>query len=179
MRHIFTEDELKKLCSFWQNQLKLNNWRIIVGIKNLTEFNNKQSLSEIEFVSALNKAVIKILDPDEYGDIDYIPSKNLSYFWIEGTRRGFVYPDNYICNYYNEEKDEVIVCSDAKFAWTIYTEQLLKISKKYNIDLKIYAFEGGMEFNLDIEVSKGKVIKSEVVEFDNYMWDCIDPLSGG
>lgn len=66
MRHIFTEDELKKLCSFWQNQLKLNNWRIIVGIKNLTEFNNKQSLSEIEFVSALNKAVIKILDPSDY-----------------------------------------------------------------------------------------------------------------
>lgn len=116
---------------------------------------------------------------DEYGDINYIPSKNLSHFWIEGTRRGFVYPDNYICNYYNEEKDEVIVCLDAKFAWTIYTEQLLKISKKYNIDLKIYAFERGMEFNLDIEVSKGKVIKSEVVEFDNYVWDCIDPLSGG
>lgn len=66
MRHIFTEDELKKLCAFWQNQLKLNNWRIIVGIKNLTEFNNKQSLSEIEFVSALNKAVIKILDPSNY-----------------------------------------------------------------------------------------------------------------
>lgn len=56
---------------------------------------------------------------------------------------------------------------------------MLKISKKYNIDLKIYAFERGMEFNLDIEVSKGKVIKSEVIKFDNYMWDCIDPLSGG
>ena len=116
---------------------------------------------------------------DEYGDIDYIPSKNLSYFCIEGTRRGFVYPDNYICNYYNEEKDEVIVCLDTKFAWTIHVEQLLEISKKYNIDLKIYAFEGGMEFNLDIEVSKGKVIKSEVIKFDNYMWDCIDPVSGG
>ena len=68
---------------------------------------------------------------------------------------------------------------DTKFAWTIHVKQLLEISKKYNIDLKIYAFERGMEFNLDIEVSKGKVIKSEVIKFDNYMWDCIDPLSGG
>lgn len=68
---------------------------------------------------------------------------------------------------------------DTKFAWTIHVEQLLEISKKYNIDLKIYAFEREMEFNLDIEVSKGKVIKSEVIKFDNYMWDCIDPLSGG
>ena len=59
---------------------------------------------------------------DEYGDINYIPSKNLSYFWIEGTRRGFIYPDDYSCNYYNEEKNEVIVCLDAKFACTIYVE---------------------------------------------------------
>lgn len=116
---------------------------------------------------------------DKYGNITYTSSKDLSCLCIEGIRRGFVYPDDCSCNYYNEEKDEVIVCLDAKFAWTIYTEQLLKISKKYNIDLKIYAFERGMEFNLDIEVSKGKVIKSEVVKFDNYMWDCIDPLSGG
>lgn len=66
MRYVFTEDELKKLCLFWQNQLKLNNWRIVVEIKKLTEFNNKQSLSEIEFTSALNKAAIKILDPSDY-----------------------------------------------------------------------------------------------------------------
>ena len=48
MRHIFTEDELKKLCSFWQNQLKLNNWRIIVGIKNLTEF--KDQLGKFDII---------------------------------------------------------------------------------------------------------------------------------
>lgn len=61
-------------------------------------------------------------------------------------------------------------------------EMIQKAIKSYKfneLDLKIYAFERGMEFNLDIEVSKGKVIKSEVVKFDNYMWDCIDPLSGG
>lgn len=66
MRHIFTEDELKKLCAFWQNQLKLNNWRIAIGIERKTAFNNSQSTGEIEFVSALNKAVIKILDPSDY-----------------------------------------------------------------------------------------------------------------
>lgn len=116
---------------------------------------------------------------DEYEDINYIPSKSLSCFWIEGTRRGFVYPKEYYFNYYNKEKNEVIVCLDTKFAWTIHVEQLLEISKKYDIDLKIYAFEGGMEFNLDIEVSKGKVIKSEVIEFDNYAWECTNPMIGG
>lgn len=59
---------------------------------------------------------------DKYGNITYTSSKDLSCLYIEGIRRGFVYPDDCSCNYYNEEKDEVIVCLDAKFAWTIYTE---------------------------------------------------------
>lgn len=66
MRHIFTEDELKKLCSFWQNQLKLNNWRIAIGIERKTVFNNSQSTGEIDYVLPLRQAIIKILDPLDY-----------------------------------------------------------------------------------------------------------------
>lgn len=66
MRHIFTEDELKKLCSFWQNQLKLNNWRIAIGIERKTAFNNSQSIGEIDYVLPLRQAIIKVLDPLDY-----------------------------------------------------------------------------------------------------------------
>ena len=66
MRHIFTEDELKKLCSFWQNQLKLNNWRIAIGIERKTAFNNSQSTGEIDYVLPLRQAIIKVLDPLDY-----------------------------------------------------------------------------------------------------------------
>lgn len=66
MRHIFTEDELKKLCAFWQNQLKLNNWRIAIGIERKTVFNNSQSTGEIDYVLPLRQAIIKILDPLDY-----------------------------------------------------------------------------------------------------------------
>lgn len=66
MRHIFTEDELKKLCAFWQNQLKLNNWRIAIGIERKTAFNNSQSTGEIDYVLPLGQAIIKVLDPLDY-----------------------------------------------------------------------------------------------------------------
>lgn len=66
MRHIFTEDELKKLCAFWQNQLKLNNWRIAIGIERKTVFNNSQSIGEIDYVLPLRQAIIKVLDPLDY-----------------------------------------------------------------------------------------------------------------
>lgn len=66
MRHILTEDELKKLCAFWQNQLKLNNWRIAIGIERKTAFNNSQSTGEIDYVLPLRQAIIKILDPLDY-----------------------------------------------------------------------------------------------------------------
>lgn len=115
---------------------------------------------------------------DEYGDINYNPSEKLSCFWIEGTERGFVYPNEYYFNCYDVEKDEVIICLDAKFAYIINAEQLVKVSKKYDIDFKIYAFMKVMESNLDIEVIQGKLIKNERITFDNYVWECIDPFIG-
>ncbi len=44
---------------------------------------------------------------------------------------------------------------------------------------KIYAFEQGKEFNQNLEVVKGEIIKDEVIEFDDYVWECIDPTIGG
>lgn len=49
----------------------------------------------------------------------------------------------------------------------------------YDIDIKIYAFEAGMEFNQDIEIIKGKIIKDDEIKFENYQWECIEPNLGG
>ncbi|MGR5995465.1 hypothetical protein ACT7C9_25025 [Bacillus cereus] len=56
---------------------------------------------------------------------------------------------------------------------------LATLSKEYNVDIKIYAFEKGMEFNQDVEIHKGEIIKNVEIEFDNYMWECINPNMGG
>ncbi len=71
------------------------------------------------------------------------------------------------------------MCFDFESAWNIDTDYLRIISNLYDIDFKIYAFEGGMQFNKDIEIIKGKIIKDEEIRFNNYIWECIDPELGG
>lgn len=36
-----------------------------------------------------------------------------------------------------------------------------------------------MEFNQDVEIYKGEIIKNVEIEFDDYMWEFINPNMGG
>lgn len=96
-------------------------------------------------------------------------------FYIKGTRRNFI-----------ESKDiewefdrEVLIIEDFKAAWGIEAETLANISKEYELDFRIYAFEKGMEFNQELEIHKGKIIKNIEITFDDYDWECISPRLGG
>ena len=53
------------------------------------------------------------------------------------------------------------------------------MQKKYGVDMRIHAFERGMEFNQIIEIIDGEVTKNEELRFDDYIWDCICPKMGG
>ncbi len=100
--------------------------------------------------------------------------------YIKDTRRHFIDPiENEIFINDADEEESVICLENFKAAWRIDTDPLRKISEKFNIDIKIYGFEAGMEFNQDIEIKKGKIIKDEKIEFENYAWECIDPNLGG
>ena len=48
-----------------------------------------------------------------------------------------------------------------------------------HVDMKIHGFEMGMEFNQDIEIVDGRILKDEELHFENYQWDCICPNMGG
>lgn len=56
---------------------------------------------------------------------------------------------------------------------------LIENSKKYCLDFKIYVFESGEKFNMDFEVSNGCIIKDDIIKFDDYTFECIDPELGG
>ena len=58
-------------------------------------------------------------------------------------------------------------------------DELLKTCEKYHVDMKIHGFEMGMEFNQDIEIVDGRILKDEELHFENYQWDCICPNMGG
>lgn len=114
------------------------------------------------------------LDVDEKGYFE-ISSNNTVH--IENTYRGFV--DNLYAYLDGDEEDTDIICLESRFAWGITATELQEICIKYHIDMKIYAFERGMEFNHDIEIVDGQIIKDEQIEFDDYRWECICPNMGG
>ncbi|MDX1769930.1 MAG: hypothetical protein R3328_00245 [Planococcaceae bacterium] len=99
-------------------------------------------------------------------------------FHVKGSRRNFI--ENSI-EFYFDTEGEIKVCAidGYKAAWDIDVEALVNNSKEYNVDLKIYAFERGQEFNRDIEIHKGSIIKNNEITFDNYDWECINPSMGG
>lgn len=81
-----------------------------------------------------------------------------------------------------ENKEEMIITAnlgELQTAWGTDTKALTKLSEQYNLDFKIYAYEKGMEFNIDFEVHKGKVIKNYEIKFDDYVWECTNPEIGG
>ncbi|MED1128818.1 hypothetical protein [Bacillus paralicheniformis] len=97
--------------------------------------------------------------------------------YIEGTRRAFI--EGTIVWDFDDKHEEVLTIDSFKQAWGVEAEPLAKLSKEFNVDLKVYVFEKGMEFNQDIEIHKGEIIKDNEIKFDDYEWECIYPNLGG
>lgn len=97
--------------------------------------------------------------------------------YIKGTRRAFI--ESAIEWWFEDNHTEILTIDSFKQAWGVDAGEFAKISKEFNVDIKIYAFERGMEFNQDIEIHKGEIIKDEEIKFKDYSWECIFPNIGG
>ncbi|KYD03467.1 hypothetical protein B4102_3385 [Heyndrickxia sporothermodurans] len=101
-------------------------------------------------------------------------------FHVRGTHRNFVETNCIEFEFWDEDKEtHVMLLENYKAAWGIEAESLSNLSKEYDLDFKIYAFERGMEFNQDIEIVKGEIVKDDEIQFDDYEWECISPGVGG
>lgn len=126
------------------------------------------------------KTEIEINKYDEIEIKNINREKNRDCLYIKETVRHFIDPiENKIFIYDEDEEEQTICLEDFKAAWGIDVDALRTISKRYNIDIKIYGFERGMEVNQDIEIVKGEIIKDREIEFNNYIWECINPMLGG
>ncbi|KAA9252251.1 hypothetical protein F6I28_10070, partial [Streptococcus anginosus] len=66
----------------------------------------------------------------------------------------------------------IIEIQDFKQAWAAIAENYQEISSKFDVDIKIFTFEMGMEFTQEIEISKGDIVKDICNDdFSNYSWD--------
>ena len=61
----------------------------------------------------------------------------------------------------------------------VFSSKYIDLSKQYNVDIKIEAFEHGMEFSRYILIEKGELKEDKKIEYEDYVWDCVMPNLGG
>lgn len=97
--------------------------------------------------------------------------------WIVGSHRAFIMGE--IIVHAKSPKEKKSAAFEFRSAWNVDSKILLDLAVKSGVDIRLYAFERGMEFNRNIEIIGGKLLKDKTVEFDDYDWECVCPLIGG
>lgn len=100
---------------------------------------------------------------------------------IAGTRRAFITDES---AYMSEESG--VVCVNVKQAWAFCAgqnsndlETWKDISDKYDVDIKLYGIERGMEFTQEIIILRGEKPIVNERQYENWDWDCPFPNMGG
>lgn len=101
-------------------------------------------------------------------------------FLVRETNKNLIESEEIYFQIYEKNEDDLcyLFIKNYSVLNEISADELAPISEKYDIDMKIYAFEG-FSFNQEIEIHKGTIIKDKKITFENYAWDCIDPTIGG
>jgi hypothetical protein len=143
----------------------------------------------LEAFQPIHPAILQMLRPDiKAPEVNVtedkwsmtIESTGTDGFYVKGTRRNFIESNSIEWEIRDEDAEtHILIIENYKAAWGIEAEPLAKLSKEYELDFKIYAFEQGMEFNQDIEIHKGEIIKNDEIQFKDYEWECILPNLGG
>lgn len=121
-------------------------------------------------------ALKKILTTDADAEIDMTYNDGVlmfttdnNYFSINGSERAFI--ENNTIEIWLFEDIETIEIQHFAQAWKVQASDYQSISSDYEVDIKIFAFECGMEFTQEIEIHKGKIVKDVLKEYDDYLWD--------
>lgn len=100
---------------------------------------------------------------------------------IAGTRRAFITDDSA-----GMWEPSGVVCVNVKQAWTFdggsSTDDLKTwkaISDKYNVDIKLYGIERGMQFTQEVIIIRGKEPIVNETKYDDWDWECPFPNMGG
>lgn len=96
--------------------------------------------------------------------------------WIIGTNRHFIMCDEDDYMYFYEGHTLFL---HLKAAWNVSAEDLQTVCQEYGVDMKVEAFERGMQFGQLVEVINGEIRRNEVIEYNYYEWDCPCPTVGG
>lgn len=110
---------------------------------------------------------------DYNGELEF-SSSSKGEQWIKGTECHFITCDEYM--YFYEGHTLFL---HFKAAWNVSASDLKTVCQTYGIDMKVQAFERGMQFSQLVEIVGGEVVKDEYIDYDDYDWDCPCPTLGG
>lgn len=96
---------------------------------------------------------------------------------IKGTRRNFVEPNE--INVWKRKDGNACIAVEFSAAWDVESQPYIELSKAYNVDIKIEAFESGMEFSRYILIENGNLKEDKETGYDDYVWECVMPNLGG
>ncbi|MFS9235452.1 hypothetical protein [Streptococcus sanguinis] len=100
-----------------------------------------------------------------------------SYFYINGTKRAFF--DKDLIEILFEEDFEVIEIDNFIQAWGVIPGDYLDFSKKHGVDIKIFAFEQGLEYSQEVEIINGVIVTNIKRKYVDYQWDVPFSKLGG
>lgn len=103
-------------------------------------------------------------------------------FWIKDTCRNFIRDSEIVLeNWYPDEPEHEIVAFVDHFraAWGIEADAYIPIAKKYNVDIRLFGWECGMQFGEKVTILRDGTVNYESFHYDNWDWDCPFPDLGG
>lgn len=122
------------------------------------------------------------MDIDDYGLCIEGVDGNYPALYLKESRRHFIdlsYDSIYCGSDVTDKNGLCYTSCRLQAAWGIDAGTLLSTCKQYNLDMKILGFERGMEFNQNIEIVDGKIVRDEEIKYADYFWECPCPDLGG
>lgn len=103
----------------------------------------------------------------------------MNLYWIEGSTRAFIPFDKIECFYVDVDDETWLVELPIQQAWAISKEQFQDLSRKYDVDFHIFAYENGMKFTQEYEILKGRLTRDSDLKYQDYMWEVPFNTLGG
>ena len=130
--------------------------------------------------TGIETGAVKIDICDDDPDVSITLDVNKSHWiWLKDCGRSFIETDKHM-DYDIIFRYNNYICSfDFKTAWSINPDDWIDISRKYNIDIRLYGIERGMEFTQEVEIIDGNLIYNNVKEYSDWDWECPFPKMGG
>lgn len=104
------------------------------------------------------------------------------WFYIDGSRRLFITDACFDIDYGNNNE---VACMDIAQAWSFSgedsdIERLKRLSKGYNLDIKLFGIESGYCFTQEVIALRGSErVINNVKRYEDWDWECPFPRMGG